>query len=161
MSLYWQKNRRFLPFFIHAKVGSFSSMPSRQSWARKRKRLDSSNLLKVGDSLRSLIVTIPDCSKAIEAAMQPEYPGACPERVSDKKGQTAMHFFDKLFHLKDKGFVRIKLKPLINPSRAVSNLNVLKKSLIWDLKQVVSEWICYFTMNPACKSLCVIRITSN
>ena len=47
-------------------------------------------------------MTIPDCSKAIEAAMQPEYPGACPERVSDKKGQTAMHFFDKLFHLKDK-----------------------------------------------------------
>jgi len=42
------------------------------------------------------------CSKAIEAAKQADYPGTCPERVSDKNGQTTMHFFDKLFHIKNR-----------------------------------------------------------
>jgi len=41
--------------------------------------------------------------KDIEAAAtQMEYPGDCPEMVSAKDGATLMHFFDKLFHLKDK-----------------------------------------------------------
>jgi len=43
------------------------------------------------------------CEKDIEAAAtQVEYPGDCPEMVSAKDGATLMHFFDKLFHLKDK-----------------------------------------------------------
>ena len=42
------------------------------------------------------------CAKAIEAISQEQFPGECPEKVSDKDGATLMHFFDKLFHIEAK-----------------------------------------------------------